>query len=80
MPKVILRSAAVVLFFFAAAWLSQPASAQASATDLVERLNSTLLEVMQGADNLGSQGPQYTDFLIAHLLWQNNHTPVPFHC
>lgn len=58
MPKVILRSAAViiVLFAFAATWLPQPASAQASASDVVERLNDTLLEVMQGADNLGYQG------------------------
>ncbi len=40
----------------AATWLSQPASAQTSASDVVERLNDTLLEVMQGADNLGYQG------------------------
>ena len=55
-----LRSAAIALVLVTAAWLVQPAGAQAgtqaNATQVVERVNDTLLEVMQGADSLGYQG------------------------
>lgn len=44
---------AAVLF---AAWLVQPAAAQASASNTVERLNATLIAVMQEAAALGYQG------------------------
>lgn len=56
MPKFILRTAAVLVVVLAAAGLSRTAAAQASPTDLVARLNDTLLQVMQSADSLGYQG------------------------
>ena len=51
-----LRLAKILLLSLVALWLSPPVSAQASATATVERLNSTLLAVMQEAKSLGYQG------------------------
>ncbi|MGF1608295.1 MAG: ABC transporter substrate-binding protein [Kiloniellales bacterium] len=51
-----LRLARILSLALITLWLSQPVSAQASATATVERLNSTLLAVMQEARSLGYQG------------------------
>lgn len=51
-----LRLARILSLSLIALWLSQPVSAQASASATVERLNSTLLAVMQDAKTLGYQG------------------------
>lgn len=51
-----LRLAKILSLSLIALWLSQPVSAQASASATVERLNSTLLAVMQQAKSLGYKG------------------------
>ena len=53
-----LEPAKVIALSLLAVWLSQPVGAQAKAdaSDTVERLNETLLEVMQDAHKLGYQG------------------------
>lgn len=52
------RAAKILALSFLALWLSQPVSAQANATATatVERLNETLLQVMQEAQALGYAG------------------------
>ena len=56
MSLILRRIVKIASVFAFIGWLSQPASAQASATDLVERLNHTLIDVMQNADTLGYDG------------------------
>lgn len=62
MQKLILRAVAIVLVsvsttgLASATGLAQPAHARNGASAVVQRLNDSLLEVMQAADNLGYQG------------------------
>lgn len=53
-----IRAAKILALAFLTLWLSPPVSAQANATatQTVERLNETLLQVMQGAQALGYAG------------------------
>ena len=73
MPKVISRAVAVILVLFAIAGPVSTAQAQGSPTDLVARLNNTLLKVMQGADSLGYQGRYET---LAPVLAQSFDFPL----